>query len=158
MQRELIDHVGFHRGEDTEFYLAKGFKVVAIEAHPGLYRAGLEKFTDYIESGRLVLLNLAVAEASGPITFFESDNDVWGSINRDAAMRNVRLGSGWREITVEGRRFGEILRQFGTPYFMKVDIEGADALCLKLSRSSTTARSICRSKRRWMFSPLSARK
>jgi FkbM family methyltransferase len=131
MQKDLIYDVGFHHGEDTEFYLAKGFKVVAIEAHPGLYRAGLEKFADHIESGRLVLLNLAVAETSGPITFFESDNDVWGSINRDAAMRNVRLGAGWREITVEGRRFAEILRQFGTPYFMKVDIEGADSLCLK---------------------------
>ncbi len=62
MQKDLIYDVGFHHGEDTEFYLAKGFKVVAIEAHPGLYRAGLEKFADHIESGRLVLLNLAVAE------------------------------------------------------------------------------------------------
>jgi FkbM family methyltransferase len=131
MQRDLIYDVGFHRGEDTEFYLAKGFKVVAIEAHPALYQAGLQKFTHAIESGRLVLLNVAVAETSGPISFFESDNDVWGSIRRDTAQRNERLGAGWREITVEGMQFGEILRQFGIPYYMKVDIEGADLLCLK---------------------------
>jgi FkbM family methyltransferase len=131
MQRDLIYDVGFHCGEDSEFYLAKGFKVVAIEAHPELYRAGLEKFAREIESGRLVLLNVAVAETNGPISFFESDNDVWGSINRDAARRNVRLGAGWREIKVEGRQFAEILRENGVPYFMKVDIEGADFLCLK---------------------------
>jgi FkbM family methyltransferase len=131
MQTDLIYDVGFHHGEDTEFYLNKGFKVVAIEAHPALYQAGREKFAPYIESGRLILLNVAIADTSGPISFFESDNDVWGSIRRDAARRNERLGAGWREITVEGRRFGEILRQHGVPYYLKVDIEGADLLCLK---------------------------
>ncbi len=131
MKSDLIYDVGFHHGEDAEFYLTKGFKVVAIEAHPVLYQRGREKFSRYIESGRLTLLNLAVAENSGPISFFESDNDVWGSIRRDAAKRNERLGAGFREIKVEGRRFGEVLRQYGVPYYMKVDIEGADLLCLK---------------------------
>ena len=131
MQSDLIYDVGFHHGEDTGFYLTKGFKVVAIEAHPGLYQKGKEKFVREIDQGRLTLLNLAVAETSGSISFFESDNDVWGSIRRDAAERNEHLGAKFREITVEGRRFGEILRQFGTPYYMKVDIEGADLLCLK---------------------------
>jgi len=131
MQNDLIYDVGFHHGEDTAFYLTKGFKVVAVEAHPGLCQAGREKFARDIESGRLMLLNVAIAEKSGPVSFFESDNDVWGSIRRDAAERNQRLGAGFREITVEGRRFGEILRQFGVPYYLKVDIEGADLLCLK---------------------------
>jgi FkbM family methyltransferase len=131
MKSDLIYDVGFHHGEDTQFYLTKGFKVVAIEAHPALCQAGREKFANEIESGRLTLLNIAVAETSGPVSFFESDNDVWGSIRRDAATRNERLGAGFREITVEGKRFGEILEQFGVPYYMKVDIEGADLLCLK---------------------------
>ena len=131
MQSDLIYDVGFHHGEDTEFYLTKGFKVVAIEAHPGLCQKGREKFAREIEAGRLTLLNIAVAETSGPVSFFESDNDVWGSIRRDAAARNQRLGAGFCEITVEGRRFAEVLRQFGVPYYLKVDIEGADLLCLK---------------------------
>jgi FkbM family methyltransferase len=136
MQSDLIYDVGFHYGEDTEFYLTKGFKVLAIEAHPALYQAGREKFSRDIESRRLTLLNLAVAETSGPISFFESDNDVWGSIRRDAASRNERLGAGWREIQVEGRRFDEILREYGIPYYLKVDIEGADLLCLKALKES----------------------
>ena len=131
MQRDLIYDVGFNRGEDTEFYLSKGFKVVAIEAHPVFYRVGREKFAHDIESGRLVLLNVAVAETSGPISFFESDHDGWGSIRLDWAKSSERLGVEWREITVQGKQFGEILRQFGIPYYMKVDIEGADSLCLK---------------------------
>jgi hypothetical protein len=32
----LIFDVGLHKGEDTDFYLRKGFRVVAFEAHPDL--------------------------------------------------------------------------------------------------------------------------
>lgn len=37
---ELIYDVGFHRGEDTAFYLKKSFRVVAFEAHPRLAENG----------------------------------------------------------------------------------------------------------------------
>jgi hypothetical protein len=37
---DLICDVGFHRGEDTAFYLKKGFRVVAFEAHPRLAENG----------------------------------------------------------------------------------------------------------------------
>jgi 16S rRNA A1518/A1519 N6-dimethyltransferase RsmA/KsgA/DIM1 with predicted DNA glycosylase/AP lyase activity len=32
--KDLIYDVGMHHGEDTEFYLRKGFRVVAFEADP----------------------------------------------------------------------------------------------------------------------------
>ncbi len=32
----LIFDIGMHKGEDSEYYLKKGFDVVAFEAHPGL--------------------------------------------------------------------------------------------------------------------------
>jgi FkbM family methyltransferase len=35
-EKTLIYDVGAHKGEDTKFYLAKGFSVVAIEASPEL--------------------------------------------------------------------------------------------------------------------------
>jgi hypothetical protein len=38
--------VGFHRGEDTAFYLKKGFCVVAFEAHPRLAEKGRAMFAD----------------------------------------------------------------------------------------------------------------
>ena len=34
--KDLIYDVGMHKGEDTEFYLRKGFRVIAIEADPDL--------------------------------------------------------------------------------------------------------------------------
>jgi hypothetical protein len=35
-ERDLIYDIGLHKGEDSEFYLKKGFRVVAIEALPSL--------------------------------------------------------------------------------------------------------------------------
>jgi hypothetical protein len=37
---DLVYDVGFHQGEDTAFYLKKGFRVVAFEAHPRLAENG----------------------------------------------------------------------------------------------------------------------
>jgi len=37
MNKNLIIDVGVHQGEDTEYYLKKGFCVVGIEADPQLY-------------------------------------------------------------------------------------------------------------------------
>jgi hypothetical protein len=36
MHPDLIYDLGMHRGGDTQFYLEKGFRVVAVEANPGV--------------------------------------------------------------------------------------------------------------------------
>ena len=129
---DLIYDVGFHKGEDTEFYLKKGFRVVAIEANPTLYFAGIERFKKEVDAGRLTLLNVAIADTDGPIRFFVNPRVTeWGTISPDFAARNRRLGADSEDITVQGLRFDRILRQFGVPYYLKIDIEGADVLCLE---------------------------
>jgi 16S rRNA A1518/A1519 N6-dimethyltransferase RsmA/KsgA/DIM1 with predicted DNA glycosylase/AP lyase activity len=56
MQRLIYD-VGAHKGEDTDFYLKKGFSVVAIEADPTLFSLLSERFDQHIELGKLTLLS-----------------------------------------------------------------------------------------------------
>ena len=36
MIEDLIYDIGMNHGEDTAYYLSKGFRVIAIEANPGL--------------------------------------------------------------------------------------------------------------------------
>lgn len=129
---DLIFDVGFHKGEDTEFYLRKGFRVVAVEANPVLYSAGIERFKSEIDSRRLTLLNVAIADNDGSIQFFVNSRATeWGTISPDFARRNRQLGSDSEKITVQGVRFDRILLEFGVPYYLKIDIEGADVLCLE---------------------------
>jgi FkbM family methyltransferase len=131
-QEDLIYDVGLHKGEDSEFYLKKGFRVVAIEALPALARIAAERLRSYLGSGQLTILNVAIAEKDGPLSFFENQgHSFWGTTYPEWVNRNQRLGHGSNEITVEGMNFSKILSLYGIPYYLKVDIEGADILCLQ---------------------------
>ena len=44
MIEDLIYDVGMHDGDDTAYYLDKGFQVVAVEANPVLVQSGRERF------------------------------------------------------------------------------------------------------------------
>jgi hypothetical protein len=67
----LIFDVGHHDGEDTNFYLAKGFRVVAVEAMASLCDAARERFKSEIASEHLVIESVAVADSAGPVTFYQ---------------------------------------------------------------------------------------
>jgi FkbM family methyltransferase len=132
IETDLIYDVGLHKGEDSEFYLKKGFRVVAIEALPTLAKFAAERLRGYVDSGQLVILNVAVAENDSPVTFLENpDNSVWGTASAEWALRNKRQGRGFVTRTVQGMDFASIVRRFGVPYYLKIDIEGSDLLCLE---------------------------
>ena len=57
-------------------------------------------------------------------------NSVWGTADEAWVKRNDRLGTKSRAITVKGIRFSEVLAQYGMPYYLKIDIEGSDLLCV----------------------------
>jgi hypothetical protein len=71
MTPDLIFDIGLHRGEDTDFYLRKGFRVVAIEANPDLVSACQTRLGTALQSGRLHIIEGAIADpsASDAITF-----------------------------------------------------------------------------------------
>lgn len=129
---KLIIDVGMHTGRDTEFYLKKGFNVVAVEANPELVAAGKVKFSEPIAEGRLVIHDVAIADKEGEIEFFINDkHDDWGTTSKEFAQRNEKLGTHNRRITVRSATFESILQQYEVPYYVKIDIEGADILCLR---------------------------
>ena len=132
MDSSLIIDVGMHVGRDTDFYLQKGFRVVAVEAHPDLAARGRERFSREIADGRLTIHEVAIAEHEGEVTFYvNSRQDDWGTISPAFAARNEEMGTTNRAITVPSTPFQTILREHGIPYYLKVDIEGADLLCLR---------------------------
>jgi len=133
MNSQLIYDVGGHKGEDTDFYLRKGFKVVTVEANPVLAEKLRERFQSYLSNGSLVLIDAAIAENSGEIDFYINRAlSIWGTIRPEWAERNAALvGSSAELIKVKSTSFSDVLNQHGIPYYLKIDIEGADLLCLE---------------------------
>jgi len=133
MGERTIYDVGFHTGQDSAYYLARGFRVVAIEANPALVEEGQAKFAREIANGRLTLLNIGIAEAPGRLTFFVNpDKTEFSSFRPDIAARDTdRL----QEIVVQTDTFASIIRRHGRPYYAKIDIEGFDRVAVASLRS-----------------------
>src|SRR5208283_3384099 len=117
MIADLIFDVGAHVGDDTDFYLAKGFRVVAIEAHPGFCAQLRQRFAKEIDSGRLDILNVAIAEEPGLASLLESQADAQWSTT-DADIARTRPGD-FRTVVVPAIPFNLVLEQFGIPYYAK---------------------------------------
>lgn len=135
--RKLIYDVGMHKGEDTDYYLKKGFNVVGFEADPDLAAFCRQRFLDQIKTNQLTIVEGAIVDCSNndieeKVVFFKNKlNSVWGTVDKNWAERNEYLGSKSEKIKVPIVDFSKCLRQYGMPYYLKVDIEGMDIFCLK---------------------------
>ncbi len=129
---DLVFDVGFHRGEDTVYYLRKGYRVVAFEAHPDLVEAGRERFAAELADGRLQIVAGAIAADPGEtLTFYtHARMSSWGTIEQHRADRNETMGESV-PVTVPAVDFAACLREHGVPHYLKIDIEAADMLCLE---------------------------
>lgn len=129
---DLIYDVGMHKGEDSRFYLSRGYRVVGIEANPLLATEIRETFAREIRNGQLQLLEIAIAPARGTVRFaINRTLSVWGSISPTFLERNQSIGAGEVDyVDVEAATFDEILNEYGVPYYLKVDIEGMDMECV----------------------------
>ena len=132
---DLIYDVGMHKGEDTDYYLQKGFRVVAFEANPDLVKLCRTRFANAIDRKELTIVEGAIVDkerAQKTVKFYSNrKKSIWGTVNSDWAHRNEILGTDNEVIEVEVVDFKECLRQYGIPYYMKVDIEGSDLVCLE---------------------------
>jgi len=130
----LIYDVGMNDGRDSAFYLHRGCRVVAIEANPLLCDKARQEFSKEIASGQMTLLNVAVSQEDGERDFYLNlDNDEWSSLDAEWGTReNTRF----EKIRVRSAAFRKILAQYGTPNYLKVDVEGADLMVLNELRSA----------------------
>ncbi len=127
----IIYDVGLHTGQDTEFYLKKGFRVIAIDANPNMVDDAKVKFSHYVAKKQLVLLNLGIVEnpTRKKFKFYISENHTeWSSFIKEIATRD---GGPYQCVEVQCATLEEIIGDYGNPYFVKIDIEGYDHIALK---------------------------
>lgn len=123
-----------HKGEDTEYYLRKGFNVIGFEADPNLINFCKKRFKDEIFTKKLIIVEGAIVDKNfdKPTIFYKNKkNTVWGTVLKDWAIRNLNNDADSETITVDSIDFKECLKKYGVPYFLKIDIEGMDLFCCK---------------------------
>jgi len=125
VHQDLIFDIGMSEGNDTDFYLRKGFRVLGVEADPAVYAKLTERFAEPLTTGRLSIIHKAAfSQAGQQITFF-SNAEVQG---HSRVMQNPREFANKRGnvVEVETIDWPSLVRQAGTPYFCKVDIETSE--------------------------------
>lgn len=123
-RRDLIYDIGMSEGNDTEFYLRKGFKVIGVEADPVIHAQLKQRFERQIEAGDLTIENKAAAEISGAEVLFYRDV----AVQEHSSLSNVHRKP---VATLETHRvttiaWPELVAKHGVPYYAKIDIEGSE--------------------------------
>jgi len=124
----LVFDIGMHEGEDTRGYLARGHRVVAVEANPRLADAARARFRRFVERGQLIVRNVGIGEREGTFPFFVCRAlGEWSSFDETLARRG---GAGCDRVDIPCLRLERLFDEHGTPRFVKVDIEGSDLACV----------------------------
>jgi FkbM family methyltransferase len=135
MKNDLIIDIGMHKCEDTDFYLHMNYKVVAIDANVNLINQAKAKYESKVKDGSLVVLNYAMAgEDYGNVDFNISDETLWSSIKTEVS---TRLGHNSTKKSVTTRTLASIIKEYGIPYYCKIDAAGYEDVCLDTLTDAT---------------------
>jgi len=126
--RDLVYDIGANNGDDTAYYLLKGYRVVAVEADPSLVLALERRFAGDLAEGRLTLQNVALAPERKRAPFWICDEyTLWNSFDYEVASR---LGRKCHAIEVECWPLADIFSKYGIPYYLKLSLHGQEDFCL----------------------------
>jgi FkbM family methyltransferase len=125
---KLVFDIGMHKGEDTAAYLRKGYTVIAVEANPQLAGYCKQKFSGAIQAQQLQILNVGISDKEGVLPFYINlFSSEWSSFDKTTGTRN---NTAYEIINVPCVTTRSLFEKYGVPYYMKIDIEGKDYLCL----------------------------
>lgn len=135
----LVFDVGAHVGDRTRALRALGAEVVAVEPQPAVARCLKWLFA---RSARVHLVNAAVADRNGYVTLNINLANPTVSTASAAFVAAADGAQGWagqrweESVTVPAVTLDELIARFGTPAFIKIDVEGfEDAALAGLSQA-----------------------
>lgn len=119
---------GAHNGADLGYYLQKARTVVAVEANPRLCNQIRQEYGDQIQEGRLFLEEKAVVayKKLETIGLWLSADDAKSSIVKPHEYHND-----FTRVAVASISLEELFAKYGTPDYLKVDLEHYDSEILQ---------------------------
>jgi FkbM family methyltransferase len=121
----VIYDFGMNNGDDVEYYLLKGSRVIGVEANPALCEDVRARFASETESGRLEVLNFALSDgdSADPVTFYiHKTNHVLSRLPAPPP----EIADEFAPMRIASRSPASIIQEFGTPSYVKVDVEHYD--------------------------------
>lgn len=128
MEKKLIFDIGAHTGKDTQFYLRKGFRVVAIEAYGPHAQHIRSQLAEDILQGNLAIEEVGIGQSTGIGSFYVHETvSYWH--RSDIALDHPSADK-LTEIFISYTDAPSLFAKYDVPYYMKVDIEDSDWLVI----------------------------
>lgn len=125
--RKLVYDLGANNGDDTEYYLLKGFDVVAVDADSDMCAHVSRRFSSAIEAGRLRVCNLGVSNAKRLDNFYANVADpAISTFHPEEFDKTTWASKAWIEKVIPVVPISYLVAIFGEPFFMKIDVEFED--------------------------------
>jgi len=130
---DLAFDIGAHVGDRTEAFLALGARVVAVEPQPALARFLRARFG---RDPRLEVIEAAVGSTPGRIILMLNDDNPTVSTASLEFVAAADSAPGWegqawtRRTSVRATVLRTLVARFGSPAFVKIDVEGFEAEAL----------------------------
>lgn len=121
---KIIYDVGSNNGDDIPYYLLKADKVIAIEANPGLAKSISHRFEQEISSGKLIVENCVIVGCdSGMADFYIHKHSHVLSQAGEPPAKDLNQ---YTKVELPSQTIIQLIEKYGDPYYIKIDIEGAD--------------------------------
>ena len=124
----LIFDIGTSEGNDTQFYLDKGFDVVSVEADPIVYAENLARFRSAIDQGRLQPVNRAAHNTHGTVLEFWRNEETQGHSSLARTAKKARPHTAFEVISID---YPALIALKGIPHYCKIDVEGGETAFLQ---------------------------
>lgn len=121
----VIYDFGANEGQNIAYYLSKRLLVVAVEANPILCDRISNKFHGEILNKKLVVLNYCLTDNEGEeyVNFYVHKKR---NVLSQFLPPPKDLINDYKVISVMSKKPSEIIREFGLPYYIKIDLEHYD--------------------------------
>jgi FkbM family methyltransferase len=122
LDKKIVYDFGAHNGSNIDYYLLKFDKVIAVEANPLLISEMNIKFKKEIDQEKLVLVNCVVSSSDDIVNFYiHKHNSVLSQFPVPSDLENFDV------IKIQSKKASDIIKKFGTPEYVKIDVEHTDA-------------------------------
>ena len=126
----LIYDIGANNGDDIPYYLKKADLVIAVEANPELCREMRDRFAGEIGARRLQVENCVLAGEGSPSTvdfYLHKRRHVLGQF----PPPEPSVFGDYKRVSLPSKSIFELVREYGDPFYIKIDIEHYDEVILR---------------------------
>ena len=128
--KKIIYDLGSNNGDNIPYYLLKSDLVIAVEANPKLCEIIKKNFKKDIDNGKLVVENCIVTVLPD-----NEDRDFYLHRHHNVLSQflapNKSILDQYLQVKLRSRNIISIIKDYGEPYYIKIDLEHYDSYILK---------------------------